>query len=1543
MVLIYSTVSSILDSATTATSVGFAKHDWFNATGENNYQTLIGNPSQFGFDTTQPGVIINAGNLAVPIGQNLSLLGGSAINTGQLTASSGTITIAAIPGENLVRISQAGHLLSLEITSPRNKPEQQLPFTPLNLPTLLTGAAGPVETGLSVSNTGIVQLSNTSKTIPVAAGTTIVSGTLDVSNVRAQSFALLPQTGGAVNVLGNNVGLIGININASGINGGGMVWIGGDYQGRGTVPNALGTFVSSDSVVNASALLNGNGGRVIVFATDTASIYGTLMARGGVFSGKGGLIETSGRQFLNLTSTPDASAPNGSAGTWLIDPTNITIVNGGGGAIGTNTVDVANINAVLNSGTNVTITTSIAAPDIGNITQNVGADITKTNGGDATLTLQANNDIKLNGIITSSSGRLNLQLFADSDNANGGALNMTNAMISTNGGNFIGSGRGSASSVNGITLDNRSSINAGSGNINLTGTGTGVFNGPNSTGVNGISIKNTSQVSTTGTGTITLNGTAGNGTGIDDGIEVFSGSSIVSEKGDINLIGIGGGGSGSDKRGVMIQLNSSVSSQDGNISLTGTGGTGTGYNFGISIFNNGQVRTTGIGNITLTGMGGNGIDFNAGIAIQNQGSSFIQPKISSSAIRSSNGTISLTGIGNGTGRSNYGILLDPVLKVGSGGSVLQSSGSGNITLIGTGSSNGTDSNHGILIQNIGTHITSADGNISLRGTANGTGTNNRGIWLVSGSIVESIATGSITLTGTGANGFEGIRIEDSSINRAGIGGSGTLTLTADKINLLGTTSIRGTGILQLQPLTSSLGITISGTTNDTRLNLNDSLLNTLQNGFSQIIIGRDNGSGALTINPITFNTPVTIQAPSGNGSISATGTITGTSNASITLLANSNITTGNITTNGGGLTLTSFSGNITSRNLTTTSPTGGGAITLTARDSITTGILNSSSTVGNGGNISLDSVGDIQVRYINAEGGRNGRGGNVDITTGRFFRSTGIFTDRNGILASISSAGGNGGGDITIRHGGNGLAPFVVGNATTNGTVGAIATDDYRIVPIRSFPYTYTLGNIQIISVDPPSFTPNPPPSFTPNPPPQLNNPTINPIDLSKPRKLREPLPSIQNTNVDTLGIDRLLSNDFAQFLGLGETSPITLAQARDILRQIESATGVKPALIYAVFVPSTLTPVPGSDNRLALDASEIVHSSLLRAQSPSKSDRLELILVTAEGKPIRRSVNATRAEVISKAKEFRTTVTEVFRSHRYLAPAKKMYQWLTAPLEQDLQQLGIKNLVYIMDTGLRSIPLSALHNGKTFIVENYSVGLMPSLSLTDTRYVDVKNSSVLAMGASEFTDLNSLPFVPTELSVITGQLWQGKSLLNDAFTLSNLEAARNSQPYGIIHLASHAEYQPSDPSNSYIRLWDSKMRLEQLRRIGLNKPPVELLVLSACRTALGDEDAELGFAGLAVQAGAKSVLGSLWYVSDEGTLGLMTEFYNQLKHAPIKAEALRQAQLAMLRGEVRLHSRQLITSRGNFPLPPQLEQLKDSNFTHPYYWSAFTMIGSPW
>jgi CHAT domain-containing protein len=446
--------------------------------------------------------------------------------------------------------------------------------------------------------------------------------------------------------------------------------------------------------------------------------------------------------------------------------------------------------------------------------------------------------------------------------------------------------------------------------------------------------------------------------------------------------------------------------------------------------------------------------------------------------------------------------------------------------------------------------------------------------------------------------------------------------------------------------------------------------------------------------------------------------------------------------------------------------------------------------------------------------------------------------------------------------------------------------------------------------------------------------------------------------------IDETFTRQFEQYFGFPNQTPIkSLDEERELLSEIEKATGVKPAIIYAAFLPQTIAPSSAPSETQSLNESN--QSKTTRqsnsqslevnqlAQQPTQSpeipkpqdnDQLELVIVTAKEPPIRKRIpGATRKQVFKVAQEFRSQVTNVKRPRGYMTSAQQLYQWLVAPLETDLQGRKIQNLVFMVDTGLRSLPVAALHDGKGFLIERYSVGLMPSMSLTDTRYKDIKNSRVLAMGAEKFTDQKPLPAVPVELSTITGGLWQGKTFLDNAFTLENLKRSRQEEPFGIIHLATHSEFQPGVPSNSYIQLWNSKLRLDQLRQLGWNDPAVELLVLSACRTALGDEQAELGFAGFAVVAGVKSVLASLWYVSDRGTLGLMTEFYEQLNSAPIKAEALRQTQLAMLKGQVRLEGGKLRISRAEIALPPELAEQGNQTLEHPYYWAAFTMIGNPW
>jgi len=1473
-------------TATTATGIGFGGNHWFNAFGKNNYQNLIGTPSIFAFDNAQPGSLVNGGNLAVGEGQNLTLLGGNVINTGQLTAPSGTITLAAVPGENLVRITQPGHLLSLEVSVPRDKQGQPLPMSPVDLPTLLTGTSRSVETGLSVSPTREVQLTNSGITLPTEAGTAITSGTLNVSHVGARHVVPLPQIGGEVNVLGNRVGLFGSNINASGTNGGGTVRIGGDYQGKGTVPNALRTFVSSDSLINGDALINGNGGRVIVWADEATRFYGTVTARGGVQSGNGGFAEVSGKGFLDYAGIADLSAVQGQFGSLLLDPENITVVAGAN-----NPAELAandqfadpGPNNTINNGTINEATANVILQAIGNIT--FDATIYSIAQQGVGITAQANNHIFVNQNITTNGGAVNL--IGDSDDSDEGRVQITGA-ISTRGGDIRIEGTSAIADTPAISIID-GALNSGGGAIIFTGTarGTGEF-------ARGISIAEDTSITSQG-GEIRFTGSSAASNGI------INFSPIDSGGGDIIFTGAS---TGINDFANAIDTESDITSQGGDIRFEGTANsTSIVLNAPLVSANRagdgGAIALNATGDITTADINSSG-NLNGGpISVISEGG----------AIATTAGILNALGGNNG---GNITIEAPGDISVGQIG-LLNSGFNGDSGSLSITSTKGSISSTSPLI------MASALGNGS--------------------DITLKADTGNISVTTMDASSFQS---NGGSIT-LNAGDNSTITLSGDiKTNQ--------------NSITFNRPVTLGGNASVNILRgTGDIIFNNTVDGTYNLALGTNTGivrfdkvvGGSLPLNDLFIQ-----------------GDLTTTNPAAISITAVNNIATGNITSPGG-ITLSSSSGQIATR-----------------------GILNSSSSA-DGGNINLNARGSITVSEINAQSLGMGTGGNVDITTNSFFQATGSFPDQNGVNASISAAGGTEGGTIIIQHGGGGVTPFIVGNAGPNGTAGAITrgnrAPEQTISPTQEYLYTHKqdADRLQIISVSNPTKPPLPstripvsdpttpplPPTpisvsdpTTPPLPPTpipVSDPTTPPL-LPTPIPVPEPIQSLEpcinpveclaNQVGDTLqaetqiyqdpktrdysifwrfpndqislevpvsnniveSTDQDFEDQFEKYFGENLTDQVVTTESlQDTLKTIESQTGKSPVIIYARSLPN----------------------------------QLELVLVRPEGPPIGKVVPKANAAALQQTlAEFRETVSNPIRPKAYLASAQQLYQWLIAPLEPDLKALKIDTLIFCLDAGLRTIPMAALHDGRQFLVENYSIGSIPSVSLTNTSYNPVKDAQVLAMGASKFQQLPSLPAVPVELDVITQQLWKGKSFLNEGFTLNNLTSQR--QPFGIIHLATHADFQPGDASNSYIQLWDSQLKMNQLRQMRWNQPPqVELLVLSACRTALGDVEAELGFGGLAVQAGVKSALASLWYVDDGGTLALMSEFYRQLSQpdVTIKAEALRRAQIAMLRGQLRLEEGELRGPgfRGSIPLPPELAGNQD--FSHPSYWAAFTMIGSPW
>jgi filamentous hemagglutinin family protein len=1344
-------------TATTATGIGF-EGGWFQAFGTNDYRSLVGSPNAFRFGAISVGAIINAGNLAVGQGQSVSLIGGTVINTGTLQAPGGNITVMAVPGTSLVRVKDTGQLLSLEIAPPTDEQGKLLPIAPSMLPELLTGSH--VETGLRVNPDRTVQ-SISGTLIPTQTGTAIVLGA-GFSN----ASGTLKSANGEVNIFGDRIGLFGASINVAGANGG-TVRLGGDYQGKGTLPTASRTFVSSDSIINASALHHGNGGRVIVWSNELTQFNGQIDAQGGIYSGSGGFVEVSGKKSLIFDGTVNLSAVNGNWGTLLLDPENITIVNGNRASDDRQLLD----GAIFASDPGGTLFISERQLELQLLRGNV--------------VLQATNNITIN--------KLTNGILGNPFNPTPGSI----AFIADADNNGIGS----------FLMDSRDTIVTSRNGGAITISGANIATGR---------LISRDGIALTASGNITT-------------------SDLASFQ-NINLIA---GGSISTNR---ILTGGEIAIRNTTVSL------GNGNAADISLLSNGNITTGGINASSADGNGGNVTLFSR------DGSIRIDPTRGDLLLRIDN---------------------EPLTADGAVFAYSGNSGRG------------------------GTITLSARGNIT-------TGPLVSGSLLGDGGNINLTSTAGAIDTSEGAIRFRGQTIPDTGILLSASGDLGTggdITVTASG-NIITGSIVSGS---------------LKGDGGDINLTSTTGAINTLQAVTSVQALEAILAIADVSLNSLLPQTPTTL-FPLGR-----------------------NIAGSLVSSSGEGGT--------------------GGTITVSAKNGLFLGGVVSGSMEGDGGNIRLTSLDrDIEAFLINTQSLGAGRGGNVDVNANGLFRVSGSVAtalqqlpgdtinpsdippklDRQ---ASISTSGSAGGGSIVIRHGG-GLRgiPFTVGNATINGTVGRITSGNFTL-PTRAYEGNYTLGNIRIIT---PTRTQCPPNCSTPSRVGNQNPTNVVAIDNS---------PVINPVR----DLEGALSDQYTQYLGLENTRSVSLAETQSILRRIEQKTGVKPALIYAMFVPSIVggeTTINENQFQFKQTSKEPLNlwqfngdelrssqeTGLSRRQKPQANDELELVLVTSKGEVIRRRVAGTkRQQVLNVVEALRTTATNIRNSRGYLAPAQRLYQWLVAPIEKDLQAEQIDNLSFIMDSGLRSIPLAALHNGKNFIVENYSVGLMPSFSLTDTRYVDVRNMQVLAMGADQFSDLRPLPSVPVELSLIADQLWSGESFLNQAFTLTNLQSARSSQSYGIIHLATHAEFQPGSPSNSYIQLWDTKLRLDQWRGLGLNQPSLELLVLSACRTALGDEQAELGFTGLAVQAGVKSALGSLWYVSDEATMAFMTEFYKQLKQASTKAEALRQAQLAMLRGEVRLQGGQLVTSFGSFPLPPNLAELGDRDLSHPYYWSAFMMIGNPW
>ncbi len=314
--------------------------------------------------------------------------------------------------------------------------------------------------------------------------------------------------------------------------------------------------------------------------------------------------------------------------------------------------------------------------------------------------------------------------------------------------------------------------------------------------------------------------------------------------------------------------------------------------------------------------------------------------------------------------------------------------------------------------------------------------------------------------------------------------------------------------------------------------------------------------------------------------------------------------------------------------------------------------------------------------------------------------------------------------------------------------------------------------------------------------------------------------------------------------------------------------------------------------------------------------DRIELLVSLPSGTKLY-TTHVTSDEVEKVVKGFRGALERRI-THQYRRPSRQVYDWLIRPIAADLAAEQVDTLVIVPDGVLRLIPMAALHDGERYLIEQYAVATSPGLTLTDPTPIERKNIRVLMSGLTESVQgFPALPNVQGELTSISA-MYPGTVLENKTFLAKNVQSELQETSYSVVHLATHGEFSRK-AGESYVLTYDGRLDMNDLEQYmsmtTFREQPIELLTLSACQTAAGDDRAALGLAGIAVKAGARSALATLWFINDQASAVLVTEFYAQLQDPKLsKVKALQQAQVKLL---------------------------SDRRYRHPIYWSPFLLIGN--
>ncbi|KAM3102349.1 CHAT domain-containing protein [Phormidesmis sp. 146-12] len=378
---------------------------------------------------------------------------------------------------------------------------------------------------------------------------------------------------------------------------------------------------------------------------------------------------------------------------------------------------------------------------------------------------------------------------------------------------------------------------------------------------------------------------------------------------------------------------------------------------------------------------------------------------------------------------------------------------------------------------------------------------------------------------------------------------------------------------------------------------------------------------------------------------------------------------------------------------------------------------------------------------------------------------------------------------------------------------------------------------------------------------------------------------------------------ELVELLVQPNASSENLQQARRVIEDLQLAE------LENYFRSACLDPVQQID--FIDDKAAVFYPILL-------NDRVEVIL-SLPGQALRHySTIVPLSQVETLVKRLRQNLVLPYTSKQDIQPlSQQVYNWVIQPAEALLASSGVNTLVFVLDGALRNIPVSALYTGSQYLVEKYNVVLTPGLSLFEPKPLASIKLTALTAGLTEpRPNFEPLEFVKLELEQIQSKI-STEVLLNQAFTSKALANKLKSSLFPVVHIATHGQFS-SQSSETFILAWDQPITVNQLDNLLQARDQsafntLELLVLSACETADGDDRATLGLAGVAVRAGARSTLASLWLVDDESTALLMGQFYQGLKTGLTKAEALRRAQLSLLQGK----------------------------YSHPRFWSAFVLLGN--